>query len=103
MDSRPLSMILISPTQLIHDLISYTILLKWLIISRLNFHTSQLIMDKAIKTLKRIAAISYNHKFKIIFIGGSLYGSYKLYQLYKYIKPLLELKNVFSGKPSSSQ
>ena len=48
-------------------------------------------MDKVIERLKWIAYTSYNHKFKLIFLLGTLYLMKKAYDMYTFIKPILSM------------
>ncbi len=48
-------------------------------------------------TIKSVGQTLWNHKFKVIFGLIALYGAKKCYDLYRFIKPFLDLKNQLTG------
>ena len=47
-------------------------------------------MEKSLDKLRYVASIAYSNKFKLIFILGSLFLIKKAYNMYKFIKPILD-------------
>jgi hypothetical protein len=43
--------------------------------------------------IKSVGRTLWNHKFKVVFGLIALYGAKKCYDLYRFIKPFLDLKN----------
>ena len=60
-------------------------------------------MEAATKLLKNTGSTVWNHKFKFIFLLIALYGAKKAYDLYKFVKPFLDLKNQLTGGAPSSK
>jgi hypothetical protein len=54
------------------------------------------------QALKTVGWTLYNHKFKIIFLLGLGYTVKKLYDLYVFVKPFLDLKNQLTGTASNA-
>ena len=62
-------------------------------------------MESATALLKSAGSTVWNHKFKFIFLLIALYGAKKAYDLYKFVKPFLDLKNQLTGSapPANNQ
>lgn len=56
----------------------------------------------ATQALKTVGWTLYNHKFKILFLLGLGYTAKKLYDLYVFVKPFLDLKNQLTGGASNA-
>lgn len=58
--------------------------------------------EKVKEYLKKILSTAYNHKIKLTFLIVTLYLLKKAYNLYKYLKPFLDLKRSLEsgGKPT---
>lgn len=54
-------------------------------------------MDKAVGKVKQVSSVAYQHKYKLIFLFGTCYVAKKGYDLYKFVKPLLEIKNMVNN------
>ena len=59
-------------------------------------------MESISSKAKSFGGTLWNHKFKVIFILIALYGAKKCYDLYKFVKPFLDLKNQLTGKSAHS-
>jgi hypothetical protein len=59
-------------------------------------------MESITSKAKSFGSALWNHKFKFLFSLIVLYGAKKCYDLYKFIKPFLELKNQLTGGGASS-
>ena len=59
-------------------------------------------MEQVITRLKRVSTVAYSHKFKLGFLILALYLAKKGYDLYKFLKPLLAMKNDLMGMGGSS-
>jgi hypothetical protein len=54
-------------------------------------------MESSTIAIKKLGLTIWNHKFKVIFGLIALYGAKKCYDLYRFIKPFLDLKNQLTG------
>ena len=64
-------------------------------------------MEQSLSTIKLVASKAYSHKFKLTFFLLSLYLMKKGYEMYKFIKPIIDalgggksLMNLARGAPA---
>ena len=59
-------------------------------------------MESLSSKAKSLGGVLWNHKFKVIFTLIAIYGAKKCYDLYKFVKPFLDLKNQLTGGGKAS-